>query len=98
MARKNTLGKKGPQSGFKVSHSHRKTKRKWMPNIQTKSLYSMALESFVRVTISVHSLRTVDRMGGLDNYLLQSNSEELTPSMRKVQRRIRDRVATKAAA
>ncbi len=25
---------KGPSTGFNVSHSHRKTKRRWLPNLQ----------------------------------------------------------------
>ena len=26
---------KGPSTGFSISHSHRKTKRRWLPNLQT---------------------------------------------------------------
>ncbi|MEG3639955.1 50S ribosomal protein L28 [Magnetococcus sp. PR-3] len=91
MARKKTLGGKAPQAGNKVSHSQRKTRRKWMPNIQTKALWSMALGQSVKVTISTSALRSVDNAGGLDNYLLKTLPSELTPSMRKVARQIRER-------
>ncbi|MBF0189357.1 MAG: 50S ribosomal protein L28 [Magnetococcales bacterium] len=85
MARKKTLGGKAPQAGCKVSHSHRKTKRKWMPNIQRKSLYSATLKRRIRMTITTSALRTVDRAGGIDNYLLTTPVDKLTPSMRQLQ-------------
>ncbi|MBU2597909.1 MAG: 50S ribosomal protein L28 [Actinobacteria bacterium] len=35
MARICEICKKGPVSGHQISHSHRKTKRKWLPNLHT---------------------------------------------------------------
>ncbi|MBA7626709.1 50S ribosomal protein L28 [subsurface metagenome] len=35
MARICEICKKGPRTGHKISHSHRKTKRKWLPNLHT---------------------------------------------------------------
>lgn len=35
MARVCEICGKGPVSGHKISHSHRKTKRKWLPNLRT---------------------------------------------------------------
>lgn len=93
MARKMTLGGKPPQIGNNVSHSQRKTKRAWDPNIQTKSLYSAALAQSIRLTIPNCEMRTVDRVGGLDNYLLAQCPTKLTPDMRRLQDRIRQRSA-----
>jgi large subunit ribosomal protein L28 len=47
-----------------------KTRRVWRPNVQNKRLWSNALERFVRVKITTRVLRTVDKCGGLDEYLL----------------------------
>ncbi|GME22204.1 Ribosomal protein L28 [Neofusicoccum parvum] len=47
-----------------------KTRRKWRPNIQYKSLFSRALNRNVRVRVSTRVLRTIDKVGGLDEYLL----------------------------
>lgn len=91
MARKFTLGGKAPQNGYRVSHSHRRTKHLWMPNIQTKTLFSTTLGRPVRLTISTRELRTVDRAGGLDSYLLQADPEALSTTMRNLQSQIRQR-------
>jgi large subunit ribosomal protein L28 len=47
-----------------------KTRRTWSPNIQSKRLYSNALQKFIRVKVSTRALRTIDKVGGLDEYLL----------------------------
>lgn len=94
MARKLTLQGKAPQSGHNVSHSHRCTNRQWLPNMQRKALFSHALGRSVRLTITTSGMRTVDRAGGLDNYLLNVAPEELNPTMRRLQAMIRERTQT----
>lgn len=47
-----------------------KTRRSWHPNIQSKRLWSDALRRFVRVKVQARVLRTIDKVGGLDAYLL----------------------------
>ena len=91
MARKYTLGGKAPQAGNKVSHAHNKTRRKWMPNIQTKTLFSAALNRSVRLTISTRELRTLDDAGGLDGYLINASAQELSGTMRRLQTLIKKR-------
>lgn len=98
MARKMTLGGKPPQIGNNVSHSQRKTKRAWNPNIQTKTLFSAVLNQEIRLTIPNCEMRTVDRKGGLDNYLLEQNPADLTRDMRRLQERIRERSSATPAA
>ena len=92
MARKRSIGGKAPQTGMKVSHSHIRTKRKWMPNIQSKNLYSEAMGTSVRVTITTQALRSVDRAGGLDLYLMKQDPAELTGTMRKLRAQIAKRL------
>ena len=57
-------------SGNNVSHSKRRTRRKWKPNVQTKRLRSDILDEDVRIRITTGALRTVKKYGGLDNYIL----------------------------
>ncbi|MBF0152961.1 MAG: 50S ribosomal protein L28 [Magnetococcales bacterium] len=97
MARKLTLGDKPPLTGHKVSHSNRKTKRKWMSNVQKKSMFSVVLGRFINTTISTRFIRTIDRAGGLDNYLLTTAAETLPIPMRRLQEVVRRQVARKAA-
>ncbi len=63
MAKRCRLTGKGPLSGNRVSHSHKKTLRRQLPNIQKKRLYIPELDRWVRVKLSVRALRTVTRKG-----------------------------------
>jgi len=59
------------QFGHNVSEKNEiKTRRIWRPNIHDKRLWSQALGRWVRVKIQARVLRTVDKVGGLDEYLL----------------------------
>ncbi|CAK7244666.1 MAG: hypothetical protein STHCBS139747_006210 [Sporothrix thermara] len=49
-----------------------KNRRKWWPNIQEKRLYSEALGVSIRTRVNTRVLRTIDKVGGLDEYLLGS--------------------------
>ena len=97
MARKATLGGKAPQAGNHVSHSHRKTRHRWLPNMQERSLYSMALDRFFRLTLPVCALRSVDNAGGLDHYLLNTPPEQLERPMRNLRKLIAQRMAAAPA-
>lgn len=91
MARKSTLGGKAPQTGNNVSHSHRKTKHQWMPNVQERNLYSMVLDRFIRTSLPSCVLRSIDHAGGLDNYLINASPEQLDRSIRQVRKLIVER-------
>jgi large subunit ribosomal protein L28 len=47
-----------------------KTRRKWRPNVHHKRLWSASLGVFVRTRVTTRVLRTIDKSGGLDEYLL----------------------------
>ncbi|KAH8590314.1 ribosomal L28 family-domain-containing protein [Bisporella sp. PMI_857] len=47
-----------------------KTRRFWRPNVHSKRLWSSALNTFVRIRVTTRVLRTIDKVGGLDEYLL----------------------------
>ena len=67
------------QIGHKVSHSNRKTKRRFLPNLLNVTLLSDALGRSVRMRISANALRTVDHRGGLDAFLMKARDSELSP-------------------
>ncbi|KAL7490828.1 hypothetical protein ACHAWT_000707 [Skeletonema menzelii] len=58
--------------GNNVPFSLKKTRRKWSPNVQHKVLYSEVLDESIKFKVTTGALRTIDKMGGLDNYLLNS--------------------------
>ncbi|KAK0356037.1 hypothetical protein LTR91_007516 [Friedmanniomyces endolithicus] len=47
-----------------------KTRRSWHPNVLTRKLFSKALDRVVQVRVVARVLRTIDKLGGLDEYLL----------------------------
>jgi len=55
----------GAQPGFghRISHSHRRTKRRFDPNIQHKRYYVPSLGRTVRLTLSAKGIKTIDHHG-----------------------------------
>ncbi|MEV5892371.1 50S ribosomal protein L28 [Nonomuraea fuscirosea] len=52
-----------PVFGNNVSHSHRRTRRRWNPNIQQRRYRLPSEDRFVRLTLSARAIRTVDKIG-----------------------------------
>lgn len=49
----------------------------WEPNRRTRRLWSKALGQFIRTRLVTRLLRTVDKVGGIDNYLLGNTTQRL---------------------
>lgn len=58
--------------GNNVPFSMKKTRRKWNPNVQYQKLYSEILDESIKFKVTTAALRSIDKAGGLDNYLLTS--------------------------
>lgn len=54
---------KAPSFGHAVSHSHRRTKRRFDPNIQNKRYWLPSEQRFVRLRLSVKGMRVIDARG-----------------------------------
>ncbi|MGL4174168.1 MAG: 50S ribosomal protein L28 [Actinomycetota bacterium] len=52
-----------PGFGHAISHSHRRTKRRFNPNIQRKRYWVASLGRHVRLDVSVRGIKTIDRRG-----------------------------------
>lgn len=52
-----------PSFGKRVSHSHRRTSRRFDPNIQSKTYFVPSLGRRVTLTVSARGIRTIDRRG-----------------------------------
>jgi large subunit ribosomal protein L28 len=74
-----------------VSHSNRKAKRRFLPNLLNVTMMSDSLGRSVRLRISAHALKTVDHRGGLDAFLLKAKEAELSPRARDLKRKIRQK-------
>ncbi|MEA3015532.1 MAG: large subunit ribosomal protein [Sphingomonadales bacterium] len=88
MSRICELTGKGRQVGHNVSHANNKTKRTFLPNLQDVTLMSDALGRSVRLRVSMNGLRSVEHVGGLDNWLLKSKNEKLSLRARRLKREI----------
>ena len=84
--------------GNNVSHANNKTKRTFLPNLQNVTLLSDALERSVKLKVSTHGLRSVEHVGGLDNWLAKTNDEKLSLRVRKIKREIAKKGTSEAAA
>jgi large subunit ribosomal protein L28 len=76
------------QIGHRVSHSNRKTKRRFLPNLLNVTLMSESLNRSVRLRIAASALKTIDHRGGLDAFLLAAKDSELSPRALELKRQV----------
>jgi large subunit ribosomal protein L28 len=88
MSRRCELTGKAVLTGNKVSHSNRKTRRRFLPNLCNVTLVSEQLGRSVRLRITAHALRSVEHRGGLDAFLIKASESELSQSARELKRQI----------
>jgi large subunit ribosomal protein L28 len=63
MARVCQVTGKRPISGNKVSHSNIKTKRRFLPNLQTKRFFLAEEDRWVTLKLSSDAIRTINKNG-----------------------------------
>ena len=54
---------RSPSFGNSVSHSHRRTRRRWNPNIQSKTYYLSSERRRVTLRVSAKGIKIIDRDG-----------------------------------
>jgi len=54
---------KRPMSGNNVSHANNKTKRRFMPNLQSRRFWIESQSRWVRLNVSKKGLRIIDKNG-----------------------------------
>ena len=96
MSRICELTGKGRQVGHNVSHANNKTKRVFLPNLQNVTLISDTLEKSVRLRVSTHGLRSVEHVGGLDNWLLKTSNDDFSLRARRLKRDVAKKVGETA--
>lgn len=63
MARVCQVTGKVPITGHKVSHSNIKTKRRFLPNLQTKKFYLAEEDKWIVLKLSTEGIRTINKRG-----------------------------------
>ena len=80
-------GKK-PMSGNNVSHANNRTKRRFIPNLQNVKLYSGTLQKYINLNITIITMKTVEKNGGLDSYLIKTSNKNLAETAIKIKKQI----------
>ena len=80
-------GKK-PMSGNNVSHANNRTKRRFLPNLQSVKLYSGILQKYINLNITIRTMKTVEKNGGVDSYLINTNNRNLADKAIKIKKQI----------
>jgi len=73
-------------TGNNVSHAHNKTRRRFLPNLQSTMLYSETLSRGVRVSLTARAIRTIEHKGGVDAFLRDTASSKLPRELRRLKR------------
>ena len=97
MTRRCELTGKSVLTGHLVSHSNRKTKTRFLPNLLKVTLLSDALGQSFRFRISANALRSVEHRGGLDAFLKKASVDELSQKARDLKKKIAKAGEAKAA-
>ena len=80
-------GKK-PMTGNNVSHANNRTKRRFIPNLQNVKLYSGILQKYINLNITIRTMKTVEKNGGLDSYLIKTSDKKLAGTAIKIKKQI----------
>jgi large subunit ribosomal protein L28 len=98
MSRRCELTGKAVQSGNTVSHSNRRMRTRFLPNLCQVTLISETLDRSVRFRVAAAALRSVEHRGGLDAFLLKASDEDLSVSALTLKRELVKKIAEVAAA
>ncbi len=97
MSRRCQITGKGVLTGNNVSHANNKTRRLFLPNLQEAALLSDILGQRIRLRISTRAIRTIERRGGIDAFLLGTPNRRLSAEVQTIKRRLERAQARKSA-
>ncbi len=89
MSRRCDLVCVGVMSGNNVSHSNRKTRRKFLPNLHQIAFASEALGVDVKLKVAASTLRTINKYGNIDNFLINYRHNGLSDLGQKLRNRVK---------
>jgi large subunit ribosomal protein L28 len=89
MAKRCQITGKTVMTGNNVSHANNKTRRRFLPNLQHATMHSESLGRRVSLRLSTSAMRTIEKHGGLDAFLMQARNAELADEARQLKREIK---------
>ena len=93
MTRACDLTGKKVQFGHNVSKANNKTKRKFIPNIQSVTFRSEILNKNVRPSVGASTIRAVAKYGSIDEYLLKVKNNKLSQKAKVVRKSLLKKTA-----
>ena len=75
-----------PMKGHNVSHANNKTKRRFLPNLKKVRFKSDLLKRSLRLTVSNAGVRSVDKKGSFDQFILSSKPRDLSLRLKKLKK------------
>ena len=76
------------QTGNNVSHAKNRTKRRFLPNLQNISFISEKLGQKIQLKVATSTIRTVEKKGGLDDFLSSTQNSKLSEKAKKLKKTI----------
>jgi len=76
------------QTGNNVSHAKNRTKRRFMPNLQSISFMSEILGRKIQLKVATSTIRSVEKKGGLDDFLINTPNSRLPEKAKKIKKTI----------
>lgn len=97
MSRRCMVTGTGVMVGHRVSHANNKSKRRFLPNLQAMSLLSDALGRRVHLRLTPRGVKTIERSGGLDAWLMKTASTRLDERAKRLRRQVERAMAKQPA-
>ncbi len=88
MSRKCELSSVGVLYGNKVSHSQRKTRRCFKPNLKVMRYMSELTGQEYKLSVNAKCIRSVEKAGGFDLYMINISADLLSDKAQMIQRKI----------
>ncbi len=88
MAKRCQITGKTVMSGNNVSHANNRTRRRFLPNLQATTMQSDILGRSLKLRVSTSAIRTVEKHGGIDSFLIQAKNSELAEEARAIKSEI----------
>ena len=92
MTMKCELTGKSFQTGNNVSHAKNRTKRRFLPNLQSISFLSDKLGRKIQLKVAVSTIRTDEKKGGLDEFLINTPNSKLASKAKKIKKAIINKI------
>ena len=81
-----------PMSGNNVSHAVNKSKRRFLPNLQNITFISEKLGQKIQLKVAASTIRTVEKKGGLDDFLVSTPNSKLPEKAKKLKKTILSKI------